>query len=197
MDILQTFLLSFIPLFAAIDVLGVLPIFITFTSELSAGGKKSLITQATVTALSISALFLLAGKIIFNALGITENDFRIAGGILLLITAMMNLLVSRDEEKRKPVGDTVGVVPIGIPLIMGPAALTTILITSESYGFVSTLASIVINLLIVWIAFRNSNTIVRLIGISGTAAFAKVFSLLLAAIAVMMIRVGIQNIFMN
>jgi multiple antibiotic resistance protein len=86
------------------------------------------------------------------------------------------------------------VVPIGIPLIMGPAALTTILILVDSYGTIWTVTSIIINLIIVWIVFRNADQVSKILGKGGSRAFAKVASLFLAAIAVMMIRVGITEI---
>jgi multiple antibiotic resistance protein len=82
-------------------------------------------------------------------------------------------------------------------LIMGPGALTTIIMVTDIHGYLLTTASIVLNLAIVWFLFTQSKWIVRVIGDGGTRAFAKVASLFLAAIAVMMIRVGILNILQN
>lgn len=189
----ENFLLAFIPLFVAMDVLGTLPLFIGLTEGITDKRRKRLVIEATLTALLISLVFLGSGKLLFSFLGITENDFRIAGGLVLLVLAINDLLFSSDTARKNP-ETTVGVVPIGIPLIMGPAALTTILILVDSYGTLWTITSIILNLIIVWMVFRNADRVLRIMGKAGSRAVAKVASLFLAAIAVMMIRVGITEI---
>ncbi|MCE9635056.1 MAG: MarC family protein [Planctomycetes bacterium] len=86
-----------------------------------------------------------------------------------------------------------GVVPIGIPLIMGPAALTTILITVESHGHLLAIVSVLLNLVVMWMVFRHADLILRVMGRAGSRAVAKVAALFMAAIAVMMIRVGLTG----
>jgi multiple antibiotic resistance protein len=186
---LKIFLLSFIPLFVAIDVLGVVPLFLSFTKDMKAPEKKRLITDATLTALAVSIIFLFGGKMVFNYIGITEDDFRVGGGIVLLVLAVNELLFAT-EKARNP-ETSVGVVPIGIPLIIGPAALTTLLIIVDSYGYAAAVISLLANLLIVWLIFRNSPYVIRFMGKAGSKAFAKVAALFMAAIAIMMIRVGL------
>lgn len=187
----QTFWLAFIPLFVAIDVFGVVPFFVALTTGLDKRRKRILTVEATLTAFSISILFLAAGKLIFSFLGITENDFRVGGGVVLLVLAIKNLLFAK-KEQRDP-DSSLGVVPIGIPLIMGPAALTTILILVDAHGYLLTIASLLVNMLIVWLVFSQSHRITDLIGKAGSQAIAKVFALFLAGIAVMMIRSGIDQ----
>ncbi len=187
----QTFWLAFIPLFVAIDVFGVVPFFVALTTGLDKRRKRILTVEATLTAFSISILFLAAGKLIFSFLGITENDFRVGGGVVLLVLAIKDLLFSK-KEQRDP-ESSLGVVPIGIPLIMGPAALTTILILVDSHGYLLTIASLLVNMIIVWVVFSQSHRITDLIGKAGSQAIAKVFALFLAGIAVMMIRSGIDQ----
>jgi len=186
---LTTFILSFIPLFVAIDVLGLVPIFLSLTGKLNPLEKKKLITDATLTALAVSLIFLFGGRLIFNFLGITENDFRVGGGIVLLVLAIVDLVFS-SEENRKP-QTTVGVVPIGIPLIIGPAVLTTLLIVVDAYGYFAAVVALLTNLFLVWLIFRNSNLIIRIMGEAGSKAFAKVAALFMAAIAIKMIRLGL------
>ncbi len=188
---MQTFLLAFIPLFVAIDVVGVLPIFVSLTEHLSNEHRKKLTLEATLTAFVISVVFLAAGKLLFSFLGITESDFKVGGGIVLLVFAVNDLLTSK-ERKRDP-ESTVGVVPIGIPLIMGPAALTTIILVVDSYGYGWAIASLVVNMLIVLLVFLQAERISRLLGKSGSRAIGKVVSLFLAGIAVSMIRIGVQE----
>jgi multiple antibiotic resistance protein len=185
----KIFILSFIPLFVAIDVLGLVPIFLSLTGEMNPKEKKKLITDATLTALAVSLVFLFGGRMIFNFLGITENDFRVGGGIVLLVLAIVDLIFA-GEENRTP-QTSVGVVPIGIPLIIGPAVLTTLLIVVDAYGYLAAVIALLANLFLVWLIFRNSNLIIRVMGEAGSKAFAKVAALFMAAIAIMMIRVGL------
>jgi multiple antibiotic resistance protein len=185
----KIFILSFIPLFVAIDVLGLVPIFLSLTGKMNPKEKKKLITDATLTALAVSLVFLFGGRMIFNFLGITENDFRVGGGIVLLVLAIVELVFA-GEDNRTP-QTSVGVVPIGIPLIIGPAVLTTLLIVVDAYGYLAAVIGLLANLFLVWLIFRNSNLIIRIMGEAGSKAFAKVAALFMAAIAIMMIRVGL------
>jgi multiple antibiotic resistance protein len=189
----EIFLLSFIPLFVAIDIIGTAPLFLGYTQDISHAERKKLIIEAIVAAFIVANIFLLGGKLVLEFLGITIDDFRIAGGIILLIISVSDIM-SSSEVRRNP-GTNIGVVPLGIPLIMGPAALTTILILRDNYGYVATILSMVLNFIIVLLVLYNANKLVKLIGNGGSKAFAKIASLFLAAIAVMMIRVGVINIF--
>lgn len=187
----NSLLLSFIPLFVAIDVIGVVPIFLSLTEGLNPKQRHTLITEASLTALAVSVAFLFGGRLIFDFLGITEHDFRVGGGIVLLVLAVSDLLFP-DSKQRNPEA-SVGIVPIGIPLIVGPAALTTILILVDSFGYLVTIISLFLNLLLVWLVFRYSDLVMKLMGVGGAKAFAKVAALFMAAIAVMMIRVGLTG----
>ena len=189
------FFLSFIPLFIAIDVLGVVPLFVSLTDEMKNEEKKTLITEATFTALAVSVVFLFGGRMIFNYLGITEYDFRVGGGIVLLVLAVNDLLFASERERRPQ--SSIGVVPLGIPLIIGPAALTTVLIIVDIYGYIAAVISLSINLVLVWLVLRNSLRITRLMGEAGSKAVSKVAALFMAAIAIMMIRVGMTAMFIG
>ncbi len=185
------FLLAFIPLFIAIDVVGILPIFMSLVDGIEKPQKTKIINQSVITALSVSIGFLAIGKFVFSVLGIEIYDFKMAGGLLLLVFAINDLLFS--EKGKRTVTQSMGVVPLGIPLVVGPAVLTSIIVTVDTYGYIPTVTSLVVNLIIVWIVFLKSNFIYRLMGEGGSKAFAKVASLLLAAIAVMMIRRGFMD----
>jgi multiple antibiotic resistance protein len=183
--------LSFVPLFFAMDAIGIMPLYLAITTDLPNVEVKRLLRDALLTAFVVAVTIMLTGKFLFKMLGITADDFRIGGGIVLLLIAIMDLLFSNSETRRKP-GD-VGVVPIGVPLIVGPGAMTTTMMSADKHGYLITLISLVLNLIVVGVVFGNSKFVVRVIGPSGAKAFGKVASLFLAAIAVMMIRVGIFN----
>lgn len=114
-----------------------------------------------------------------------------AGGILLFILAVVDLIFP--EKTRTFPKETLGVVPIGIPLIVGPAVLTLLLMGVHTYGFVSTIFCLILNLLIVWFVFSQSRWIMRILKEGGAKGIGKVSSLLLAAFAVMVIRTGIME----
>lgn len=179
-------------MFVAIDIIGVTPLFIGYIEGLDKANRKKLLRDAIITAFIVAVAFLLAGKLVLNFLGITIDDFKIAGGIILLVLAITDILSS--GERRRDPGSSIGVVPLGIPLIMGPAGLTTIIMLVNNFGYMVTILSIVLNFLIVWLTLANANLFIKIIGEGGAKAFAKVASLFMAAIAVMMIRVGIISI---
>lgn len=189
----DNFLLIFIPLFVAIDGLGLLPIFLTMTQELDREARKKVIRHSVITAFLVALTFIFLGEFIFKALGITVNDFSIAGGIILLIIAVTDIIKTHDYKGF--VSTSIGVVPIGTPLITGPATLTTCLILVGNYGYLPVIFSLVVNLIIVWIIFNQADLIKKVIGVDGLRALGKIISLLLAAIAIKLIRVGIANFF--
>ncbi|MFA6320520.1 MAG: MarC family protein [Candidatus Omnitrophota bacterium] len=188
---MKEFLLSFIPIFVAMDAIGVLPMFIGFTEHLKKNERRRILTQSIITAFIVGVVFLFLGKWIFKILGVMVADFKIAGGIVLLAISLRDLL--QHEKGHKLPSETLGAVPIGTPLITGPAVLTTIIILLDSYGVVLTVTSFIINLLIVWITFYYATAISNFLGKAGSKAFSKIASLLLAAIAVMMIRKGVLD----
>jgi len=195
-DVLREFtslrvFLPLIPLFVAFDALGILPIFVSLTSEMTQSERKKVVSQSTLTGFLASIGFLAAGKSVFDLLGITVSDFKVAGGILLFIIAVVDLIFP--ERTRTFPKETLGVVPIGIPLIVGPGVLTLLLISAQTYGYVSTVLCLILNLLTVWLVFGHSHLIMRLLKEGGTKGMGKVFALFLAAFAMMMIRTGITE----
>ena len=194
---LESFAKSFIPLFVAMDTVGLVPLFLGLTQGMEDKEVRKLIFNAALTALIISVVFLFTGSALFEFMGITAHDFRIGGGVLLLVLSIQDLATSSATDERRKPKTSIGVVPIGIPLMMGPAALTTILILVDSHGVPITLTALLANLLIVLIVLLNSKFIIRIMGEAGSQAFAKVASPVMAGIAVMMIRSGIEGIINN
>jgi multiple antibiotic resistance protein len=183
---------TFIPIFVAINVFILIPIFISMTKDMSKPKKRAVIRDSILTAMIVSLLFIALGEAIFRILGITGDDFKIAGGLVLLVFAVLDLL-ERGEERGRP-QEKMGVVPIGVPLIVGPAVLTTLLVLEDHYGVIPTLVSLMINLFIVWISLVNAERIMHIFGKGGVIGISKVMALLLASIAIMMIRHGVENI---
>jgi multiple antibiotic resistance protein len=192
-SIIKNILFALIPIFVAVDAIGTLPIFVSFTHDFSKAERRKVIVQSMITAGFLAILFVFLGKLIFNALGIEIGDFMIAGGVVLLCIAVLDIIVP-EKKRRVPVKD-IGVVPLGTPLIAGPAVLTTSLIIISEYGLIATLISVVVNIGIAGLIFSFSHILIRLLGNAGSKALSKVTSLFLSAIAVMMIRKGIIELF--
>lgn len=188
MEIFQAFLISFIQIMVALDAPGTLPIYIAMTEGLTPQERRVIVRHSIVTAFLITIGFTFLGRAVFKALAITVEDFMIAGGIVLLLIAVLEIV--RAGDKKYTISPTFGVVPLGTPLIAGPATLTTTLVLVGNYGYIPVIGSLIVNILFAWIIFSQADRIIKLIGINGSRAFAKVAALLLAAIAVKMIRSG-------
>lgn len=187
------FLQAFIPLFVAIDPIGLAAIFLGLGQNLPAARRQQVADQAVWTGGLVALGFLLLGKWVFAALGISVGDFQIAGGLILFILAAKDLLSSAAEAEKLP--DDFGVVPLGMPLIAGPASITTLLVLAqnEAIGLVVTLVALAANLVLVVLALHYSDWLGRRVGPTGMRAISKIISMLLAAIAVAMIRQGFRS----
>lgn len=189
MDLAKASLLSFIPIMVALDAPGMLPLYVAMTEGIEKHERRTIVRQSILTALLITIGFMFLGQAVFHALGILVEDFMIAGGIVLLIIAVSEIV--RAGERKILISPTIGVVPFGTPLIAGPAMLTTTLVLVGTYGYLPVILSLVVNILLAWAIFAQADRIIRIIGISGSRAFAKIAALLLAAIAVKLIRSGV------
>lgn len=195
LQILQEFGLTFVPLFVAMDAIGVLPILLPLTQDMEVRERRRVIRLAVLTALGLGLGFVAIGKGIFLFLGIEVADFLIAGGLILLLLAAKDLITGKMMEAEASVGaDMIGVVPLGTPLVVGPAVLTTLLILIDLYSIVIVIVSFIINLAIAWLLFAQANRVVAFLGQGGVRATSKVVSLFLAAIAIKMIRQGVLGI---
>lgn len=184
---------AFVPIFVAIDIFVILPMFLTLTKDMTVKKKERIARQSIITALAVSLIFAVVGEGIFKLLGITPSDFKVAGGIVLLVFAILDFV--RYGHKERLLGaETVGVVPLGVPLIVGPAVLTTMLVLIDHYGPFPTIAALILNLMLAWLALHGAGRVVRVLGQGGIAALSKIMAILLASIAVMMIRLGIEGI---
>ncbi|MBK7253551.1 MAG: MarC family protein [Ignavibacteria bacterium] len=168
----EIILLAFIPLLVAFDAVGIVPMYLGLTSGISDHEKKKLVLNATMTAFIICVLFLFIGNAVIKFLGITVNDFRIAGGLILLIISISDLLFY-ESRIRGVKQEDIGVVPIGIPLIAGPAVLTTILISRDAFGIYVTVISLLINLIIMYLCLANAGFIKKIMGEAGSKALQK------------------------
>jgi multiple antibiotic resistance protein len=189
---IDSFLMTFIPLFVVIDAVGNLPFVITLSEGLARKERSRLINVATVTALLVGLFFLFLGQVLLRLLGISVGAFAISGGIVLLVLSIQYMSTGRMVEVIKE--EMVAVVPIGTPLTVGPATITTLLLLGTQFPIYYVLISFVLNIGIVYITFLLTDKIVRIMGKGGIKALSRVAALLLAAIAVNMVIRGLQMV---
>jgi multiple antibiotic resistance protein len=183
--------LAFVALFVAVDVLGVIPLYLSLTGGLSAEMRQRLPRQSTLTATVVGLGFLLVGNAVFRVLGISVADFQVAGGILLLVLSVHDLLASGGDHPEAP--QTVGAVPLGTPLIVGPAALATLALLVQNYGYPVTLLALAANMALAFLVLSHADKVGRVFGRAGSEVIAKVANLLLAAFGVSLVRRGWQS----
>ena len=186
---LHDFVMTFVPLFIVVDALGALPFVMSLSEGLTRRERNKLINVATVTAIIVGLLFLFFGQFILRVMGISVGSFAIAGGLILLILSIRYIFTGQFIDAIKE--EMVAIVPIGTPLTTGPATITTLLLLATQYNIFMVLLSFALNMLLTWIVFMAGNYIIRFLGRGGLKAISKVFSLLLAAIAVSMIINGL------
>ena len=192
---MEEFWLCFVPLFVAVNAVGLLPVYLGLTEGLTAAEHRRVLGQSMVTAMVVALAFLWVGQAVFDLLDISISDFMIAGGVLLFGFAMGELL-GAEKEKRTQRSDprTLGAVPIGVPLIVGPAVLTTLLLLANAHGTWITMIAMCANLVVAGVVLWFSQGIDRFLGRNGVRTLSKVANLILAAIAVKMVRTGVEGI---
>lgn len=189
---MASFWLCFVPLFVAVDAIGLVPMYLALTEGMSQSQQRRVVVESVATALMVAVGFLFLGQWLFRMLGITVNDFMTAGGVLLFAIAIRDMA----STEKSPTGadpHSVGAVPLGVPLMVGPAVLTTILLVDQ-YGRLPTVTATVANIMIAGVALWFSRGLVAVLGQTGSRTISKISSLILAAIAVKMVRVGVLAI---
>jgi multiple antibiotic resistance protein len=194
LETLRDFTLVFVPLFVAMDPPGNLAFLVSMLSGVQPERHGHVVRIALVTGLIVGLSFLALGRAVFNVIGITDADFVVAGGLILLVVSLRELVSHRTEEVSLAPNELLAVVPIGTPLLVGPATISLLILFVGLYPLWMVLAAFVANILIAGILFSQSRRIVRFLGKGGLEAFAKVMYLLLAAIAVQLIRHGVTDI---
>jgi multiple antibiotic resistance protein len=188
----HNFVLTFVPLFIVIDAFGNIPFVIAMGEGRVRAEQRRMVHIAVITATAVGLVFLFFGRFILDIMSIDVGSFAIAGGIILLVLSIKYMTTGHmvDMVSR----EMVAVVPIGTPLTVGPATITTLILLALQYNIYMVLISFALNMLITWIIFLLSQRIAGFMGEGGIRATSRVFSLLLAAIAVNMIIKGFDLI---
>ena len=183
---------SILILFVIFDPLGNAPIFYSLTMMLSEKDRKSIIRMSVIVATIILLIFSLGGLLILRFFNITVDDFRIAGGTILFIIAVKGILGRVEAETVER--EAVAVVPMATPLLAGPGSITTVIYIAQAYGIHYSIISIIINTAIAYFLLVNGDRLLAILGRNGSIALARIMAMILAAIAVSMVREGIIHI---
>lgn len=196
------FLISaFVTLFVVIDPIGLTPVFIALTPGMTAQQRRVIAIRATLIAAGLLFLFAFLGEQVLGFIGISMPAFRIAGGILLFLTAL-DMLFERRTKRREGQADAEdmpdpSVFPMAIPLIAGPGAIASIiLLTGEAEGAVgmaSVLLVMVAVLALAFLFFLSANLIERVLGKTGIVVVTRLLGMLLAALSVQFVLDGIRG----
>ncbi len=179
-------------LFIIVDPFGNVPIFMGLTEKFSDAERRKVFNTAIFVGVILLLVFAFTGQEIFLIFDISIDSFEVAGGLLLLITSMRILVSGSLYESTEPM-ESLGAVPIAMPLLVGPGAITTTILNLQAYGTFVTIVSVLIVLFLTWVILRYVNSIYRILGKTGSVVIARVMSLLLAAIAVQFILTGISH----
>jgi multiple antibiotic resistance protein len=200
------YLKIFIGLLAIVNPLGAIPIFISLSTGLSRDERKRIINIVATTVTSILLVSLLVGEVILGIFGISMHSFRVGGGILLLLMSISMLHahvspITQTEEEAEESRDkeSIAVVPLSIPLLAGPGAISTVIIDAHKASAVGHYAVIAVEIvalsLILWAVLRLSPLISQRISATGINIFTRIMGLILAAIAVEFIANGMKGLF--
>ena len=192
-DHLQDFGLAFIQLFVVMDPLAIVPFLAPFLGNVNRQVRRKVIRVALLTGTVLGLIFLGLGTAIFSALGISISDFLVAGGLILLVLALRELLSNEPEQPAEP-NELLAVVPLGTPLLVGPATISMLILLVGQQPVWTVLLAFLANIVVAFIVFSQAGLVFRFLGKGGLRAVTRVVYLLLAAIAVQLIREGITDI---
>ena len=197
-----------IALLAIVNPIGVIPFYIHFTRGFSREQRRRTIHVAAISAFVVIAVSALAGLRIIEFFGISLASFQVGGGMLLLVSSLQMLNAQPAESRggdlvegsdKVDAGDSIAIVPLTIPLLTGPATISTMVIYAEKTRHWWQLAILVgygvVIALAVWIAFSLSGRIARVLGKTGINVMTRLMGLILAALAVEVMSDGLVKLF--
>jgi len=189
----RAFIDAFLTLFIVFDAIGNIPIFYSLTTHLKLSEKIRVFTRSVIIASFLLVFFMFFGKFFLDYYKVTLNDFKIAGGILLLIIAIEGIFGRVEAEMLR--GEDIAIVPMATPLLAGPGSIYVVMYLYTRYGLLPTLFSIVANSLFAFILLKYSNFLLSKLGKNVILVFSRIMSFLLSVIAVTMLREGIIAFF--
>lgn len=199
-------LATFSAIFFVVDPIAVVPIFLAMTPQDDDVKRSNMALRAAIVSGGVLLMFALAGKLVFGLFGVTLPAFKVAGGLLLLLTSLDQLRshaastrTSGAEVSEGQAKDDIAIVPLGVPLLAGPGSIATVMVlaadATEAWQTGAILASIVLTSVLSWASLRAATRIDYVLGATGKAVFLRMAGLLLAAVAVQFMIAGLGEAF--
>jgi|Tabmets5t2r1_1033131.scaffolds.fasta_scaffold00148_8 multiple antibiotic resistance protein len=185
---------SVVSLFVVVNPIGKVPLFITLTQKMEKQNKKLVSKNAIITTAVLLTVFAVAGVQLLSIFGISIFSFMIAGGILLFIISIEFLTHGEWRYGRSSIAGDSGTVPLAFPLLAGPGAITTVIISLQTYGWIVSIISIVFVVSVTYLVLHLENPISRILGRRGSIVTTRVFAIFLAAIAVQYVVEGLRQL---
>ncbi|MGP1627518.1 MAG: MarC family protein [Aggregatibacter segnis] len=199
----DSLVVQFVVLWAVIDPIGSIPVYLTKTVGLSVEDRRKIALKAVMISASILIFFLIAGQALLEAMQIPLTAFQIAGGLVLLLFALTMIFGEGKPEQEIKLSSNLNelaVYPLAVPSIASPGAMMAIVLLTDNHRFslfdqtMTTLIMLSV-LLITYLLFLAANRIQRWIGNTGAAVISRVMGLILAAVAINNMLVGIRDFF--
>ncbi len=190
----EEYFTPFLKLFVIMDAFGLLPVFLMLSDKMPRKERCKAADKTAILAAILAAIFIVGGITILNYFGISLASFQIAGGLILLllgIKTVLGLKMAVHEKHAERFEFTA--VPMATPLIVGPGTITTIIILVNEFNQLTVALMAILNLLIVWVVFRNGMRIYSFIGHQGTLIISRMMGIILTAIAVEFIYAGVMG----
>ena len=181
-----------VALFIIVDPIGTVPLFANLTTTMKPSARDKMLRTVAYVGAALLVVFALVGQELLALFGISLPSFEIAGGLLLLILSL-EILFRRERVAKTESPEDSGVIPIAFPLLVGPGAITTTMITLAAYGLPVALASIAIVMFLTWAVMKLTPKIHAVLGKTGSSVIAQVMGVFIAAIAIQYIITGLQN----
>jgi multiple antibiotic resistance protein len=185
---------TIIVLFIIVDPFGNIPIFAALTKDMDQKQCRKTFNTASIVSFVVLLVFALLGQVIFSVFNISIDSFEVAGGILLFIIAI-RILISGGSHEYVDSPESIGAVPIAMPLLVGPGAITTSILSLQQYGAAVTTLAILVVILLTWVILRYIGVVYQVLGKTGSVVIARAMALIIAAIAIQYILVGLMNFF--
>ncbi|MDA0147047.1 YchE family NAAT transporter [Vibrio sp. LaRot3] len=203
---LAIFLQFFLGLVAAVNPIGIMPVFVSLTGHMTLEEKHKTAVTANVAVAIILVVSLLAGQLLLDMFSISLDSFRVAGGLLLLSIAfsMMSGKLGEDKQNKQEKSEYVsreqiGVVPLAMPLMAGPGAISSTIVYGSRYPTMFDTAGIMVTIIVfclcTWLLFRSAPLIVRFLGQTGINVITRIMGLILGALGIEFIANGLRALF--
>ncbi len=200
------FLQFFLGLVAAVNPIGIMPVFVSLTGHMTPEEKNKTAATANVAVAIILITSLLGGQMLLDMFSISLDSFRVAGGLLLLSIAfsMMSGKLGEDKQNKQEKSEyisreQVGVVPLAMPLMAGPGAISSTIVYGSRYPGIMETGGIIITIIVfalcTWLLFRSAPYIVKLLGQTGINVITRIMGLILGALGIEFITNGLRSLF--